>query len=90
MLDFVKFPPGGPTAHPPCGVHRAIRINGGASPLPIRYVFVDKEEGPYLDVTYPVGTRDLPEQANERIKLLSTRVTFGGVRWYLSCPFTTE
>ncbi len=89
MLDLVKFPPGGSTAHPPCGIHRAIRINGGASPLLVRYAFVE-EEGPYLDVTYPVGTRDLPEQVKERIKPLSTRPNFGGVRWYLSCPFTTE
>jgi hypothetical protein len=67
-----------------------IRINGNEFPLPIRYDFVENEEGPCLDITFPRGRRYAQEQVKERIKLLSTHPKYGETRWYFSCPFTTE
>ena len=89
ILDLDEVPLGD-TANPlTCGVLQVIRINGHEFPLPIRYDFVE-EEGPYLDITYPRGTRYAQEQVKERLTLLSTRPNYGGARWYFSCPFTTE
>jgi hypothetical protein len=86
LADILLDDPANPL---PCGVLQLVRINGNEFPLPVRYDFVE-EEGPYLDITYPRGTRFAQEQVKERVKLLSTRPKFGGARWYLSCPFTTE
>ncbi len=90
VLDLDEVLLGNPDPDLPCGVLQAIRINGNEFPLPIRYDFVENEEGPYLDITYLRGTRESQEQVKERIELLSTRPNYGGARLYLSCPFTTE
>ncbi len=89
ILDLDDILLDNPDTDLPCGVLQVIRINGHEFPLPIRYDFVE-EDGPYLDITYPRGTRNAQEQVKERLTLLSTRPKFGGARWYLSCPFTTE
>src|SRR4051812_24256083 len=88
MLNLAWVPLGDPTTEPPCGVVRAIGIDGGSNPLPVHYTLVE-DEGPYLDITYPVR-RGAPEDMKERLKLLSTPPNYGGARWYFSCPFTTE
>ncbi len=91
VLDLADILLGNPDPALPCGVLRAARINGlGEFPLPIRYDFVEEEESPYLDITYPRGTRESEEQVKERIELLSTSPNYGGAKLYLSCPITIE
>ena len=56
ILDLDEVLLGNPDPDLPCGVLQVIRINGDEFPLPIRYDFVE-EEGPYLDITYPLQQR---------------------------------
>lgn len=90
MIDLASFPLNGPDTQPTCGVLMATKFNSAGIPLPVHYTFVEEdEEALYLDLTYPVE-RGSPEDAKEHIKLLSTPPNYGGLRWFLSCPFTTE
>ncbi len=91
ILDLARFPLKDSATDPPRGFLLASRINGGELPLPVDYAFVEEgEDAPYLDITHLTGRRGSVEDVEERVKLLSTRPHFGGVRWYFSCPFTIE
>ena len=91
ILNLTEIPLGDPATAPPnWRVILCRSTNHGWFPLPVHYTVLEEENTFYLDITHPVGRRGSPENVEERIELLSTRPNFGGARWYLSCPFTTE
>jgi hypothetical protein len=89
-LDIAGLPLHGPLLYPLTGTLKAIRIVGDRKVLRVRYALLEDHDGPILNLTYTPELSCFEGDLEERLRLLTTKANFGGVRWWLACPFTLE
>ena len=89
-LDVGGLPLGGPLSYPLTGTLKAVRIVGDRKVLRVRYALVEEDDGPLLTLAYALARSSSEREFEERLGLLTTKASFGGVRWWFSCPFTIE
>jgi hypothetical protein len=72
------------------GVLRALRLDGRSSVLCVRWALQLGGESPVLILSYRPCRRTEGRELTERVRLLTTKPHFGGVRWWFACPFSSK
>ncbi len=89
-LDVAGLPLRGPLSYPLGGTLEAIKTVGHRKVLRVRYALVEEDEGPVLTLTYTLERGFSHRTFEERLRLLTTKANFGGVRWWFACSFGVE